>query len=67
MTNDPTPTRRTTINLPIQARPISRDADWVGQPTQDTDGGVEAARSRCSYMHGLARQMCYATDYGTSV
>ncbi|MGH3921747.1 MAG: hypothetical protein ACRDTT_02535 [Pseudonocardiaceae bacterium] len=67
MIDDPTPTRRTAINLPIQARPVSRDDDWVGPPTQDPHGGVEAARSRCSSMRGLARQMCYATNYGVSV
>jgi hypothetical protein len=66
MIDDPTPTRRTTISLPIQARPVSRD-DWTGQPTEDTHGGVVAARSRCSYMRGLARQMCYATQYGVSI
>jgi hypothetical protein len=67
MIEDPVLSRRTTMNLPIQAPPISRDDDWLGTPNQDTVGGVEAARSRCSYMRGLARQMCYATRYGVSI
>jgi hypothetical protein len=67
MIDDPIPTRRMTINLPIQARPVSRDDNWAGQPAQDPQGGVEAARSPCSHMRGLGRQMCYATRYGVSV
>jgi hypothetical protein len=31
------------------------------------DGGVIAARSTCAGLTGLAKQMCYASQYGISV
>ncbi|MER7771649.1 hypothetical protein [Kitasatospora sp. NPDC096140] len=50
--------------LPAQARPVRRDGP--GEPAhQRTGPGVEAALSQCAGMPGLARQMCYAAQYGT--
>jgi len=29
--------------------------------------GVEASQTACDNLRGLARQMCYATEYGVSI
>jgi hypothetical protein len=56
---------RSALTLPAQALPIRRDQ---AQPARfDTGPGLEAAQSACSGLKGLARQMCYATNYGISV
>jgi len=55
-----------TIVLPVQARPVNRDA-WTESGAQSVAGGVETAKSRCAGLPGLARQMCYSARYGVSV
>lgn len=53
------------IRLPDQNPPISREkhgqGDGLGQ------SGVEASQSACDSLSGLARQMCYATEYGVMI
>ncbi|MQA02534.1 MAG: hypothetical protein GEV07_07360 [Streptosporangiales bacterium] len=63
--SSPLRSRRSTVALPVQARPVNRD--HYDLAWQESEGGVEAAQSRCSHLRGMARQMCYATQYGVSV
>ncbi|MER5865181.1 hypothetical protein [Kitasatospora sp. NPDC002040] len=48
---------------PPQVRPVRRDARSAPE-ARPGGSGVEAARSRCAGLPGLARQMCYAAQYG---
>ena len=59
--------RRATAPSPVQARPVGRDDRPVGTARVAADGGVIAARSTCAGLTGLAKQMCYASQYGISV
>jgi len=54
-----------TIRLPVQSPPISRD-NWMGEAGLG-HSGVEASQTVCDGLKGLARQMCYATEYGVSI
>ena len=56
---------RSSLTLPPQALPVRRDEPLPAR--SDNAPGVEAAQSACSGLKGLARQMCYATNYGISV
>ena len=51
--------------LPDQSPPISRDKQnkdgYLGQ------SGVDPSQSVCDGLTGLARQMCYATEYGVMI
>lgn len=56
------------MNIPIQSPPINRgllnDHRNLGRP----EGiGVEAAQSACDQLTGMARQICYALEYGVSI
>jgi hypothetical protein len=64
--NDRAANSQPTVRLPIQSRPVHRD-DWTIPSACETARGVEAAQSLCTDLHGMARQMCYATQYGVSV
>ncbi|KAA9152092.1 hypothetical protein FPZ12_037550 [Amycolatopsis acidicola] len=55
------PPARPAPALPMQARPVRRD-----RPAPVV-AGVEAAQGPCSELHGLARQMCFATRYGIEI
>ncbi|MEU8616382.1 hypothetical protein [Streptomyces sp. NPDC048623] len=57
-----TPHPRPPGALPLQARPVHRDAYEAGA---DPRTGVGAAKSPCATMTGPARQMCYAS-YGVA-
>lgn len=57
--------RREGIRTPIQAPPVARDER--GEAASSTGVGVLPARSACSGLPGMARQMCYASQYGISV
>ncbi len=52
------------MRLPPQSAPVHRDL----LTNQDylKGAGVEAAQSECDSLHGMARQMCYAIEYGYS-
>jgi len=59
------PETQQTIQLPVLAPPVDRHADNVAAIA---DGpGVVAAQSKCSNLHGMAQQMCYAAEYGVTV
>ena len=51
--------------LPVLAPPVDRR----GEPAAllDPSSGVTAAQSMCSNLHGVAQQMCYASQYGVTV
>ena len=51
--------------LPVLAPPVDRRAD-LAAVIADTSG-VVAAQSSCSNLHGMAQQMCYASEYGVTV
>jgi len=53
------------IRLPDQSPPISREKR--GQGADLGQSGVEASQSACDGLSGLARQMCYATEYGVMI
>lgn len=53
------------IRLPNQNPPISREKN--GQGADLGQSGVEASQSACDGLNGLARQMCYATEYGVMI
>ncbi|MEV4506020.1 hypothetical protein [Streptomyces klenkii] len=53
------------IQPPVQARPVHR-APWSTPATADGRGGVEAAKTPCADLPGMAREMCYAAHYGIS-
>lgn len=48
---------------PVQAHPVPRD-NRDDPPAQQSGPGVDAAKSACAHLPGLARQMCYAALYG---
>ena len=53
------------IALPLVAPPVDRFAEHVAAIA---DGpGVVAAQSKCSNLHGMSQQMCYAAEYGVTV
>ncbi|GGR00783.1 hypothetical protein GCM10010195_65750 [Kitasatospora griseola] len=54
------------IALPLQARPVNRDEEWTGPAAQRAERGLEASRSRCASLPGIARQMCYQATYGVT-
>lgn len=56
--------RHPRIALPLQTRPVSRDQDWTAPAAQHAESGVEASKSRCAGLPGIARQMCYQAGYG---
>jgi hypothetical protein len=58
-----TPPVEPTINLPVQAPAVLRDV-WTSPAVDQERGGIEAAKTRCSDLQGVARQMCYASEYG---
>ena len=64
-------TKEAIVKLPTQSPPISRDLLMHGGHQNgagvEASGGVQAAQTVCDRLHGLARQMCYATEYGVSV
>ena len=51
--------------LPQQSPPISRDKQR--EEAHLSQSGVEASQTACDNLRGLARQMCYATEYGVSI
>jgi hypothetical protein len=53
------------IRLPIQSPPISRDNRR--EEAHLSQYGVEASQTACDGLRGLARQMCYAVEYGVSL
>jgi hypothetical protein len=50
------------LNPPVQAPPIVRDTE--ASSAGENGIGVEAARTRCTGLTGLAQQVCYAAQYG---
>jgi hypothetical protein len=54
-----------TIRLPLQSPPISRDNRV--EEAYLSQAGVEASQTVCDGLTGLARQMCYAVEYGVSI
>lgn len=52
------------IRLPGQSPPISREKQEVAQLGQS---GVEASQSVCDGLTGMARQMCYASEYNVMI
>lgn len=59
--------RREGITPPIQAPPVARDERGGAASSTGVERGVQPARSACSGLPGVARQMCYASQYGMSV
>jgi hypothetical protein len=55
------------MNLPPQAEPVARTLLLPGQTPATGGDGVTPAKSACDNLTGLARQMCYGTQYGISV
>lgn len=53
------------MKLPKQAPPVHRAAQ-LHDAHQDHHG-VEASATKCSRLHGMARQICYATRYGIRI
>lgn len=51
---------------PIQAPPVARDERGEAASSTGVERGVVPARSPCSQLPGMARQMCYASEYGIS-
>ena len=51
--------------LPDQSPPISRDKRM--EEAHLSQSGVAAAQSACDDLRGMARQMCYAAEYGISI
>ena len=58
-------TEQLPIRLPDQSPPISREKHRQGADLGQS--GVEASQSVCDGLSGLARQMCYATEYGVMI
>lgn len=54
-----------TSRLPAQSPPISRD-NLMGE-ARLSQSGVAASQTDCDNLRGMARQMCYATEYGISI
>ncbi len=52
------------MRLPAQSPPVQRDL--VMSQAYLKDAGVEAAQSPCDSLPGMARQLCYAIEYGIS-
>lgn len=59
--------RRDGITRPIQAPPVARDERGEAASSTGVERGVVPAQSACSGLPGMARQMCYASQYGVSV
>jgi hypothetical protein len=57
--------KQLTIRLPVQSPPISRDNRM--EEAHLSQSGVEASQTVCDGLRGLARQMCYAVEYGVSI
>jgi hypothetical protein len=57
--------KQLTIRLPVQSPPISRDNRIA--KAHLSQSGVEASQTVCDGLRGLARQMCYAVQYGVSI
>jgi hypothetical protein len=57
-------TRPSSMCLPIQAPPVRRDEPGFRPARASTQHGVGASQSACSNLTGMARQMCYASQYG---
>lgn len=51
--------------LPDQSPPINRDKQ--NKDGYFSESGVAASQSVCDGLTGLARQMCYATEYGVMI
>jgi hypothetical protein len=54
-----------TRRLPDQSPPISRDERM--EEAHFSQSGVAASQTACDDLRGLARQMCYAAEYGVSI
>lgn len=52
------------MRLPPQTPPVHRDL--VGSQACLKDTMVEAAQTPCDSLQGMARQMCFALEYGIS-
>lgn len=50
------------LKLPQQAPPIRRDPSNTQEYARK--GGVEAAQTPCDNLTGMARQLCYSSQYG---
>ena len=55
---------RPSMCLPIQAPPVRRDEPESRPARASAQHGVEASQSACSNLTGMARQLCYASQYG---
>jgi len=55
-----------TFRLPAQSPPIRRH-EWIEDAYYVESRDVEAAQTVCDDLRGLARQMCYAVEYGVSI
>ena len=51
-----------TIKLPPQSAPVNRAA--FDHDASLSTLGLEASRTACDSLHGMARQTCYALEYG---
>jgi hypothetical protein len=52
------------MRLPPQIPPVYRDLPACQAYIKDT--GAVAAQTPCDSLQGMARQMCYALEYGIS-
>ncbi|GJF01568.1 hypothetical protein [Pseudonocardia sp. D17] len=60
MSDTTTPSTEPVLRLPPQVRPVERDEPREGA-AQGTDGVVAAG---CGDLTGMARELCYASQYG---
>ena len=66
MHTTPSRTQQLTIRIPVQSAPVSRD-EWRKKDANLPQSGVTASQTVCDDLRGLARQMCYAVEYGVSI
>jgi len=52
------------MRVPAQAPPVYRDL--ASNQAYQQQSGVEAAQTPCDSLQGMARQTCFALEYGIS-
>jgi hypothetical protein len=53
------------LKLPLQTPPVQRNSFMTEEHAQD--GGVEASQTPCDNLTGMARQLCFASEYGVDI